>query len=235
MGKYIFDKEQLYNSIKESTFLLPDILTVRASESSDPQEVEYPVVVPGGLLGVLSIWLSTSNAYGLQIDYSKFALSLMELTHQKIAASPQYLKMLQEQRGNLKIPVEQLNFLDSYTHPLMQINTHFEGGIFMVKGRSGLKPTLHVTSGTGTFSVFVYVFHQSQLNTLNRVLAKQCIENDVVSLFEGQDEEYLYEIVSDTADEFFYESIRYFCKDLPLYLLEYKDDGGIESTEQGLI
>jgi hypothetical protein len=235
MANYILQKEQLYDSIKGSTFSLPDTLTVRASESSDPEEIEYTVVVPGGLLGILSIWLAASTTYGFQIDTSKFTQTIVEITHQKIEGSPQYLNMLKEQRDNLNISLAHIKFLESNSTVLKQINTRFEGGIFLVKGLNGLKSAMNVTTDTGTLHIFVYVFHQTQLNNLNRLLAQKCIESSAISLFDGQDEEYLYEVVSDTADEFFYESIRYFCKGLPLYLLQYKDEGGFETTEQGLV
>lgn len=235
MANYIIQKEQLYDSIKESTFLLPDTLTVRASESSDPQEIEHTVVVPGGLLGILSIWLAASTAYGFQIDPSKITKTLMEITTQKIESSSQYLSMLKEQQNNLNISDEHMEFLEASSSFLPQVSTRFEGGIFLVKGSSNIKPTMSITTDTGKLHVFVYIFHQTQLNTLNRLLAKQCLENGAISLFDGQDEEYLYEVVSDTADEFFYESIRYFCKGLPLFLLQYKDEGSFETTEQGLV
>lgn len=235
MANYIIQKEQLYDSIKGSTFPLPDTLTVRASESSDLQEAQYPVVVPGGLLGILSIWLAASTAYGFQIDPTKIAKTLMEITQQKIEGSSQYLNMLKEQRDSLNISDQHMKFLEASSSLLKLVNTRFEGGIFLVKGLNGLKSAMNVSTDTGTLHVFVYVYHQTQLNNLNRLLAKQCLENGAISLFNGQDEEYLYEVVSDTADEFFYESIRYFCKGLPLYLLQYKDEGGFETTEQGLV
>ncbi|MFN4212503.1 MAG: hypothetical protein ACK4FL_00890 [Microgenomates group bacterium] len=116
---------------------------------------------------------------------------------------------------------------------------HKEAAILIVKGNYGIYPHYTVfdrSSQNGNLQpveVQVFVYQQTLANQRRRLLAKKLIEKKAVTLYPGCDEEYLYEVLSDEAENHLFETLKRLAKNLPIFEVKFKNDGEFEVEERG--
>ena len=81
----------------------------------------------------------------------------------------------------------------------------------------------------------VFGLHQTFLNERNKYAASLLKESAKLHLLPGQEEDYLYEILSDTADILFFESAKRLCHDFPIFAASFDKDGLVEIEDLGRI
>lgn len=119
--------------------------------------------------------------------------------------------------------------------PVMLKGEHREGAILMVKGGLGVYPQYQLATDQGKKLVEVFVYHQSFVDTRHRLLAKKLVEDKAVKLYPGVDEEYLYEVLSDEAENHLFETAKRLAQSLPVYLVEFDESGNFKVEDMGVI
>lgn len=109
------------------------------------------------------------------------------------------------------------------------------GAVLQIYGEYSIPSRFLVDTGSGREQIDFYIYHVTLSNRENRELAKQLMNMHAVKLFEGCDEEYLYEVLSDKSDQDFFENIKRVAPGLPIYEIVFKDDGSFKIEELGKI
>lgn len=114
-------------------------------------------------------------------------------------------------------------------------DTFFNGAILQIRGNYSVKPTFSISTDDGDLNGNLFVFHETIANQIHRKISDKLIKNKAVKLFPGTDEEYLYEVLSESTEEQLYETLKKLALDLPIYLVEFKDDGSFKVKEVGKV
>lgn len=109
----------------------------------------------------------------------------------------------------------------------------FSGAVLHIDGEYSVHPEGMVQFEGRDVPYNLYIFQNTLQNVLNKMMSKLLIEKELVTLFEGCDEEYLYEAFSETIDQEFYETTKARAKGLPIYKVSFKENGGFKITEMG--
>ena len=76
----------------------------------------------------------------------------------------------------------------------------------------------------GSTEVQVFVYHQSLVDQRHRQLRKLLVEKKAVKLLEGCDAEYLYQALSEMAENHLMETAKRLAKQLPIYEVKFDED-----------
>lgn len=214
-----------------------------------------PLAIPGADAGELAIILATANAYGFTVYEDKVVEALLatvggvknfcfhtdQHADQSLPAGGcGHLKQMKLDPPAYQMEPKQFDFIISKLSALKQKGAqedilegeHMEGAVIIVSGDYSLYPRFELqTTNGGAPLVEVFVFHQSLVNDRHRILAQNLIDKDAVKLFPGCDAEYLYEVLSDTTDNHLFETAKRLAKDLPLFGVNFQNDGAFKVVE----
>jgi hypothetical protein len=83
------------------------------------------------------------------------------------------------------------------------------------------------TEGT-SFPAKIHVIDQSLADYRLRKITKKVIEDNTVILFPGCDEEYLYEVLMDSAENELYSTLKERNINAPIYHVDFNQEGGFD-------
>lgn len=109
------------------------------------------------------------------------------------------------------------------------------GAIIQIKGNYTIPDFVVIQTEIGVAKIDLYIYHYSHTNNSNRLMAKKVMENKAVEFVFDGDEEYLYEALSDTSDQQYYEKIKTLAPGLPIYSVVFKEDGRYDVEEIGKV
>ncbi|MBI4008596.1 hypothetical protein HY357_00010 [Candidatus Roizmanbacteria bacterium] len=112
---------------------------------------------------------------------------------------------------------------------------YFNGAILQIRGEYSLSPFFSLNTDRGGIEGKMFVFHETSLNKLHRILSRKLIANKAVKLFPGCDEEYLYEVLLEGMESYLFERLKQLASGLPIYLVEFKEDASFTVEEMGKI
>jgi len=102
---------------------------------------------------------------------------------------------------------------------------HLRGAILQIRGDYGIYPAYAIDTNTGKKRAEFFEFHETLVENRHRILAAKLVKDKAVKLYEGCDEEYLYEALSETTDRHFYETLKQLGKDLSIYQIDFDENG----------
>lgn len=83
--------------------------------------------------------------------------------------------------------------------------------------------------------VSVFVFHQSLIDERHKLLSQKLIEEKAVELYPGCDKDYLYQVISAETENHLFESLKFKNEKLPVFKVEFKNEGSFVVDEMGNI
>lgn len=204
--------------------------------------------LPGGDIGQLAVLFTTANAYGFEVDVEKAIKILLDIIggkdnfsfHYTLSKDIEvftlqcpYIKTLRENPEDFSLTPEYIALLENQTQNILPSDKSFftkeqgveEGAILIVKGNYGIYPRFSFVTDDGVVTGNVYIYHQTLINERHKLFAHMLVEQNAVTLYEGCDEEYLYEVLSETADNHLFNSLQHFAANLPLFTVSFKSDG----------
>ena len=243
MHRFILNQENAYLFVNANKYL-PDpskkILS-RDINGLYPNSPELPpVAFPGGDFGELAVFLSAANIYGFQIDTEKLLktyISVIGIENFSLAQSSgkgfTYYEQLISNFKDYTLMEDQMEFLKNMREDLVSKGAHEivfnqesnEGALFFIKGKYALYPTFELETEDMKVKVSAYLYHQTFIDERHLSIAKKLLENKAVTLFEGLDENYLSEVLSTTAEDHLFETMKRVAKGVPIYEVTFKDDG----------
>lgn len=213
-----------------------------------------PLAMPGADVGQLAVFFATANSYGLYIDYEKAYSTLIEViggehnfhfhtdNHHSLrnpAAGCGYFKEINLNPEAYNLKKEDVKFIKDKLNLLLKegveeevlFGEHLIGAILQIKGKYNIYPCYVLGDSVVKQRVEFLLFHQTLVYERHRILSKKLIENKAIKLYDGCDEEYLFEIMSETADSHFEQTIKKLAKGVMIYKIKFEADGNFEVTE----
>lgn len=227
MSTISFSKEELGTYVRESAYKpTPDaVVRYRCSDCFyDGRDTQAEVVMPGGIVGEYAIVSSMAQSYGYEIAPHKVVQIVEGLP--TIPRSKQYscaycAQLLADPQSFNAPGVQQL--IDQPDPNLKP--QHLEGAIVKIKGDYTVPASSFVENVSGKYALRLYLFHQTFLDAKHRELARRLIDEEVIRLLPGLDEEYLYEILADATETQFLLAITKTTQNLPIYAVTFSPDG----------
>lgn len=207
---------------------------------------------PGADLGELALILATARSYGLEIDMDKAYTSLIDVigsekdftfhtdSHgdpEALASGCGHFKQINLDPQAYKLEPSDIDFMKSKltyvkskgADQVVLGGEHMEGAILLVKGDGwGIYPQYNLETERGNKFVEVFVYHQTLTDEKHRVLAEKLLDSGAVKFKLGEDREYLYEILSETAENHLMETAKRLASDLPIYTVTFDIDGSFK-------
>ena len=112
---------------------------------------------------------------------------------------------------------------------------HMEEAVLLLSGPYSVYPRFKLGTDEGSAGVEVFVYHQSLSHERYKILAGKLIKNKAVKLYNGLDHEYLYQALSETAENHLMETAKRLARGLPIYQVKFKDDEEFEVKEMGCV
>lgn len=253
-------REQVYHFVKENLYLPKKPYLSRCVDGRYPNSPDLPsLAIPGGDAGQLAIIYAASNQYGFQVDEQKVLYSLLDVlggkklfsfhtdSHgdQKILGSGcGHLKQLRLDPAAYQIDQDQLKVITDTQLPCVidysSVETKLEGehkesAVLQIEGKYGIFPSMTMETESGNTPVQVFEYHKTLVDERHKALAKKLIEDEAVKLYDGLDETYLAQVLSDTSESHTFETLKRLAKGLPLYNIGFKDDKDFKVEEMGSI
>lgn len=192
------------------------------------------IVMPGGFLGEVVIVLATAATYGLEVDAKKVLKTMETMIKNSAPASSLYIDGLRKYAKEYSIEDENLKILEPLLVPAKNIETTWTGAVVMIKGEYGIHPRFMLNTQEAQMNISIPLLQQSFVSEQRRAFAEALIKGQAIKL-DPEDEEYLYEVMSDVAETHFYLSARLCCLGLPLYAVKFNEKEELEVEELGEI
>jgi hypothetical protein len=216
-----------------------------------------PLGVPGADAGELALVFAAAREYGFEVDGNKAFKALVEVvggakniqlhtdSHAEkgtVVAGCGHLKQITLDPKAYGLTPDEIDFIKAKmseakkkgAEEVVLHGEHLEGAVLLVKGPYSIQPRFILTLG-GKREVEVFVYHAGLVDERHRVLAKAYIENKAVKLINDLDEEYLYQVLSETTEDHLMETAKRLAKGLPVYEVVFSEDGKFKIEERGVV
>lgn len=212
---------------------------------------------PGADVGELALIFATANSYGFEVDKKKVLESFL-----KVIGGEENFRLHTDSHADDKIPAagcghwkqvnldpkaynlekDQIDFIKktitTFVRPSQSCileGDHLEGAVLLVRGDYGVLPQFDIKTDQGVIHVQVFVYHQTLVDQRHRQLAQELVKNKGVIFKDGEDEEWLYNALSDVSEDHLMETAKRLAKGLPIYSVVFEKDGSFKIEDQGVI
>ncbi|MDO8498009.1 MAG: hypothetical protein Q7S61_05715 [bacterium] len=259
MKKTILNKQQIIDLARENRYKV-NTSTRFISRCIDGRYVnddELPALAfPGADAGDLALLYATAANYGFEVDYEKALTTLIEIvggeknmrmhtdTHREgngAALGCGHIKQMRLDPEAYHLTSDQIRLLDTQLEKVKKDGgvevvlegEHMEGAVVIVKGPYSLKTRLYMETPTGKREVEIFVLHQTLADERHRAWVTKLIEKKAIELYADLDEEYVYQALSDIAENHLMETAKRIAGGLPMYSVTFKNDGMFEVESIG--
>ncbi|OGK62878.1 hypothetical protein A2334_01790 [Candidatus Roizmanbacteria bacterium RIFOXYB2_FULL_38_10] len=261
MQKILLSKEQIFHLARENKYEVKEDGQYR-SRCIDGRYGDTPnlpgLAIPGADAGELVLIIAASNEYGFELDKDKAYRTLVEIIGGENNLG--FHTDIHTQKGNVfegcghmsqilltpkdyGVTSEDLQFVtNTFTKAKIQgakeqilREDHIEGAVVLVKGEYSIYPQYDALVEGHRKHTQVFVYHTDLVNKRHRLLAKSLYENKAVTLPQGCDDEYLYEVLSETGEAHLMETLKCLGAALPIYEVTFDKDGGVDLEEMGVV
>ncbi|CAN5163376.1 hypothetical protein BH09PAT2_BH09PAT2_10740 [soil metagenome] len=235
IGQYLTN-DQVHEIVSENQYSIPEHkYRGRCFSGEFKNSFHLPALaLPGGDLGQLAILLSAAVGYGFEIDMNKAAGELFQLTqgNEHLSNSTAkfelnncaYFQHLVKNASSYNLDPPSLELLQAQIQKIVpgfeakNKHTHsHEHALLILESSQGLYPQYTFETYQGTTESRVLIFHKTLVDLRHKVLAKMLVEKQIVTLYEDLDEDYLYEVLSETAELHLFETTNFIDPKLPIY------------------
>jgi hypothetical protein len=233
MQKIKVTSDELHDAILETRRVVSSsFASVSRSSEGKYQDTDDlpPLLLPGGDIGDLGIILAASNTYGFKVNNDKVWELIQtyqnDFVKHDLKNTYPHVKELVGNPAAFQLSEDSVKHITSLLPKGNEEFTtdHINGAVILIKGMYALPSQLSINSDFGKKRISPFAFHYTLVNQRHRVIAHDLIEKNIVELFPGQDEEYLYEVISDMTDIHLFESIGRTAPNLPIYKVEFDKD-----------
>lgn len=213
-----------------------------------------PLAIPGADAGELALIFATANIYGFELDPEKVFISLIEVigdiknlnfhtdSHQDSkdpASGCGHMTQIRLDPKIYNLEKDQLVLIDSFLKKAKKLGAkeivlegeHLEGAVLQISGDYSVYPRNVFGTKLREVEMQVFVYQSSLVDKRHRALAKSLLKNDAVKLFNGCDEEYLYQVISGTTEEHLMLTVKSLAKGKPIYAVNFIGNEEFEIKE----
>lgn len=261
MKYHILSPEQINNLVLDNRYKIDptEKLLSRCIDDRYQEDVGlHPLALPGADAGELALIFATANSYGLEVDQEKVFISLVEVVggeehfhfhtdnHHSFkdpAAGCGHFSQMSSDPKSYSLEQKDIEFIKEKLKLLLKdgveeevlFGEHYIGAVLIIRGQYNIYPC-YVLEGVGAKKrVEFLLHHQTMVDERHKVLAKKLVENKVVALPSGCDEEYLYEALSETSENHLMETVKRLAMGLPIYQVIFNEEGEFKIEEMGKV
>lgn len=239
--------------VNEKTKFLSRCIDGRYDNSQDLPALGFP----GADVGELALIFATANSYGFELNKEKILDSFLEViggeenfrlhtdshADEKILAGGcGHWKQIKLDSKAYNLEKDQIDFIEkniaTFVRPPQNCilkGDHLEGAVLLISGNYGILPQFDIKTDQGLKHVQVFVYHQTLVDERHRLLAQELIKNKAVIFKNGENEEWLYNALSDVSENHLMETAKRLAKGLPIYSVVFEKDGSFKIEEQGVV
>jgi|GEM_PF-796966 len=224
-------------------------------QSAKIEEKQIPALaIPGADAGELALVMAAANNYGLEMDQKTVWQSLVEVVggennlrfhtdshaeKNQALAGCGHIKQIRLDPKAYGLESDQVDFIKTKFQQAKNKGIketvlhgeHGEGAVVMISGNWGVYPQYYLKDIDGNVPVQVFIYHRSLIDERHRLLARKLIENKAVVVPMGCGAQYLYEALSTVGEDHLLETAKRLAKGLPIYSVNFKDDGSFKIEE----
>lgn len=242
MKKLVLDKEQIYELVNNNSYEVIDSnrYSLRCLDGNYQTDEHLPgIAFPGGDMGDLIAVVASVQSYGFDIPVSSIFTSLLSLI-----GGIEHFSCYDASEGSIFLELfpfvtnyaldnetikelENIFFQAQKSSLFLHKKTSFpqEAALLRVKGKLSIAPQYTFSPESGGFTTTVYVYQQTMLNERHKKLAEIFSESKLFSAQESADIEYVYNAISETADDILYFALQDQLTSIPIFQVEFKDNG----------
>lgn len=112
---------------------------------------------------------------------------------------------------------------------------HSEGVVIFVRGPYGVLPQADIMVENRKHHIQAFVYHQTLADQRHKMLARELVAHKALTLPDGCDESYLYQVFADVAEDHLMETLKRLAPGLPIYEAAFTGDGLFEMTDLGFV
>ena len=209
----------------------------------------HPLAIAGADPGDLAVLYATANAYGFEIHEEKAYKTFLEIIGgpKNFSFHPPaecgHMKELTKDPESYSLDADQVQLIntqiaDAEKHGAVKTvlkGKSPEGAVLQISGEWGVYPQFHMATSKGTVPVQIFMFHKTLADQRHKILSKKLIESKAVTLFDELDNEYLYQVLSSTTEDHFFETIKRIAAGLPMYEAKFESNGNYEIKDLGTV
>ena len=234
------------------------MFTARCIDGRYENSTDLPAMaVPGADAGELAVLYAAANQYGFELHYETAFSTMLELLGKNAfnmhTDAHGDTEILASGCGHIKqIRLDPLAY--SLDKPIVEIlNKHIdmakekggnqvmlrgdrqEGAVLLINGNYGVLPQFVLEAEFGRTHVQVFEYHKTLANARHRQWAKLLVGKKAVTLLDGLDEDYLYEAISEIAENHLFETAKRLAINLPIFEVTFKDNGDFIIEDRGFV
>lgn len=252
MQRFILDKDYAAEYARVHRFI-PHPQTPFLSRCIDgryPVSSQLPALAtPGGDAGELAILLATAHVYGFELDAQKAQAILLDIIgggehfSSEPVSSCMHLTHVFSDPAAYNLHPDDLKTLThllglgktEHVRPVLLEGKHQEGAVLQIKGNWSVQPSGIIETEHGNIVASVLIFHQTLAGARQRRIADELLTQSAVKLFDGLDAEYLSEAFSSVTEDHLLETLKREAAGLPIYQLNYTDEGASTLKDLGTV
>ncbi len=258
--KHILSSSELHTLISDNSFKV-DASRKFISRCIDGRYKKYDnlpaLAIPGGDIGDLAVLYATSNLCAFEVVYDKAFSSLQELVGVKnfawhtddhaekdvLGAGCGHLSQLRNDPEAYHLFPDQVDILNKQIEKAKKdggqevclTGKHQESAVVIINGDYGVTPEYTLLIENGQTAVQIFISHQTLVNLRHKAWAKILVEQKIVKLMDNLDEDYLYQVMSETADDHLFETAKRLATDLPIYKVTFDEKGDFKIEDLGAV
>lgn len=226
-------------------------------ESQVKNDMLPALAFPGADAGELALIFATANEYGFEVDRESAFKSLVEVVggeknlsfhsdshaeKDKVLVGCGHIKQISLTLSDYKLHQEQLDFIKKKFTTAQKngakqnilYGEHLEGAVVFILGNYGIYPQYHLEEHDDSV-VQIFIYHQTLVDERHRVLVGTLLKNKAIKLFPGCDEDYLYQAISEMAENHLIETAKRLASRLPIFQVIFEEDGSFKINEMGKV
>lgn len=255
MQKFLLSKEHILDLVRENRYRPANLLQSRCIDGRYEKSEDLPgLAYPGADAGQFLMVLSSAHSYGFEVDFGKAMAALEETVggrsrlgfhtdthHEGVLSGCGHIGQAALSPKDYHVEAEDVSrVVDVFreaagkgTREIVLKGEHTEGAAVIVRGDFSIYPQYTLLDQGHPKEVSVFVLSQTLIDRRHRLLAGKLLSNGAVTLQEGLDEEYLYEVFSDVTETHFLETAKRLAKGLPIYEVVFDEGGTFDILEMG--
>ncbi len=259
MSKIILSSSEVRGLILENRYKVnPDAKFIsRCIDGGYKNGPNLPALaIAGADAGELAVIFATANTYGFKLREEKVFETLSQVvggvnnlrfhTIENTETSLKgcgYIKQLSLSPEDFQVTSEQVAFITKKAEEaiakgaiLAEVDAEdTEGAVLVITGPYGVFPQYAFETSKGKMRTQVFEFHQGLVDERHKTLSKELVKNRAVELYEGCDEEYLYEVLSSTTEDHFMETAKRLAQGLTIFSVVFEEGGDFTLEETDTI
>lgn len=219
-------------------------------------EQDRALAYPGADFGELALVYATAHQYGLTVHPKKVLAALLEIvggphhfayhtdTHADThtpAGGCGHMKTIRADAKAFSLDEDDMKVLEEQIRDVIKRKApnvvlegdHKEAAVLFIEGNHSVYPQYTMSTIHGSIHTQVFIYHKTLVDERHKAFARRLVESQAVILPPGFDYLYLYDALSDVAEQHVLEIAGRLAQGLPIYRVIFAKDNTFTVFDEG--